>query len=239
MTWIIFAAIVVLLLGGLVAYSRISNPSIDVSAIDANAVVSASDQDGNIGDHVRGSADAKVVIVEYGDFQCPYCGNIHPATQTITSLYGDSIAFVFRNFPLATLHPNARAASAAAEAAGLQGKYWEMHDTLYEGQSAWEGAGATERTAVFNGYAEQLDLDLAKFQEDLSNASVNKKISFDQALGKKLNVTATPTMYLNGTKLTEEITAQLQSGDTSGIKALINAELKKAGVAVPAAAIEE
>jgi protein-disulfide isomerase len=233
--WIIFAVIVVVVLGGLVVYSRTVNPPIDVSKVDTNSIIAASDQNGNVADHVKGSADAKVTLVEYGDYQCPYCGEAYAPLTTITSTYGDKIAFVFRNFPLTTIHPNARAAASVAEAAGLQGKYWDMHDLLYKNQSSWTDVSQDQRNSVFQDFAKQLNLDMTKFNADLGNGAkqVNKKISFDQALAKKLNVSATPTFYLNGTKLTDDQAGSLQQGNTSVLDGLINDELKKAGVDLP------
>ena len=133
--WIIFAAIIVLVLGGLIVYSRMNSTSVDVSNVDATAIIGPSEQNGNIGDHVYNDTESSVILVEYGDFQCPGCGSAHPYVKTLLEEYGDRISFVFRNFPLTSIHPNARAAAAAAEAAGLQGKYWEMHDVIFENQS--------------------------------------------------------------------------------------------------------
>lgn len=236
-TWIIFGVIVVALLGGLVAYSRITNPPADISGVDAASVLEASAASGDIADHVKGSREAKVVLVEYGDFQCPYCGRVYPAVNQLTTKYGDSIAFVFRNFPLTTIHPNARAAAATAEAAGLQGKYWEMYSTLFTNQSAWQDLSGGERTSVFSSYAQQLGLNLESYNAAITDNSgqVTKKIAFDLALGKKLGVNATPTFYLNGVKVEEDAVNELQSGTFEKLSALIDAELKKAGVPVPSA----
>jgi len=224
--WIIFGAIIVLVLGGLVVYSRSANPSIDVSSIDANAITAASEQNGQIGDHVLGSPDTKAVIIEYGDFQCPSCGGAHPQVKEIAEEYGDKITFVFRNFPLTTIHPNARAAAAAAEAASLQGKYWEMHDLLFENQSDWESLTGTARTDAFVGYASTLGLDKDTFTADIASSAVSQKISFDQAIAKKINVTATPTFYLNGTKLDETVSNNIVQSDGSELKKLIDEALK-------------
>lgn len=225
--WIIFGAVIVLLLGGLVLWSRLSNPSIDVSSVDANAVIAASEQNGQIADHVFGKADSKVVLIEYGDFQCPSCGNAHPQIKEVTEEYDDRVAFIFRNFPLTTIHPNARAASAAVEAAGLQGKYWEMHNLVFESQSAWQGLTGTARTDAFIGYAQGLSLDISKFTTDLSSDSVNQKISFDQAIAKKLGINATPTFYLNGEKLNDADSSAIVQGDSDKLRALLDAALSE------------
>ena len=225
--WIIFSAVIVLVLGGLVIYSRISNPSIDVSNLNTNNVIAASAQNGQIADHVFGKADSKVVFIEYGDFQCPSCGGAYAQVKAATEQYQDKVAFIFRNFPLTTIHPNARVASAAAEAAGLQGKYWEMHDLLYQSQSAWENLTGNQRTAEFVGYAGQISLDEAKFKTDLASSLVNKKISFDQAIGKKIGVDATPTFYLNGTQLSSTDAGQIVQGSTSVLTGLFDKALAK------------
>ena len=226
-TWIIFGAVIVLVLGGLVVYSRVTNPALDVKSVDANAVVSASDQNGQIADHIYGNADSKVVLVEYGDFQCPSCGGAYQPVKDAVEEYKDDVAFIFRNFPLTTIHPNARAAAAAAEAAGLQGKYWEMHDQLYETQSEWENLSGTQRTDIFTSYAKNLGLDAAKFTTDLASSAVNSKISFDQAIGNKLGVNSTPTFYLNGEKLSATDSGEIVQGSKSVLTGLLDKALAK------------
>ena len=224
--WIIFSAVVVLILGGLIVWTRMANPPIDLSGVENNSVIAASEQNGNIGDHVTGKTDSNIRLVEFGDFQCPSCGGAAPNVNTLMDEYGDRVALVFRNFPLTTIHPNARAASATAEAAGLQGKYWEMHDLLYERQGDWSNQDATKRTETFNQYAEEVGLDIEKFKTDVASANVGKKISFDQALGKREGVSATPTFYLNGEKLDEETSSGIVQGDLTKIKAKLDELLK-------------
>lgn len=221
--WIIFSVVVVALLGGLVVWARISNPTIDVSDIDNNSVVAASEQNGNIADHTRGSNANKILFIEYGDFQCPSCGNAHPNTLALLEEYSESLTFIFRNFPLTSIHPNAKAASAAAEAAGLQGEYWTMHDNLFQLQSEWSTLGAAERTDRFVSYAEGLGLNAEQFKSDLSGDAVNQKISFDTALAKQINVSATPTFYLNGEKLDDATANGLVQGDLTLIREKIDA----------------
>ncbi len=196
--WIIFGVIVIGLFGGLIYLGQ--RNTIDVSGIDQMKIQSASEISGNIADHTYGNKQAKVTLVEYGDYQCPGCGSAYQPVKSTTEKYEDQLSFVFRNFPLATIHPNARAAAAAAETAGLMGKYWEMHDVLYENQSEWQSAGASERTTIFEGYAQTIGLNAKSFRELLTSKSdtINQKISFDQALGQKAGVSGTPTFYLNG-----------------------------------------
>lgn len=170
---------------------------VDVSDVDRNTILSASDDNGNIADHTKGDEDNKVLIIEYGDFQCPGCGDAHPVLDEVVDKYQDHVTFVFRNFPLPG-HPNARAAAATAEAAGLQGKYWEMHDRLFETQAAWSSLSGATRTDMFTQYANDLGLDREKFLEDLESDAVMKKINFDRALGSKAGVTGTPSIFVNG-----------------------------------------
>ncbi len=226
--WIIFVAVCVVLFGSLVIWS--SRDRVDVSGVDTNKIQSAADASGGIGDHLYGNKAAKVVLVEYGDFQCPGCGSAHPTVKALSEKYEDQMAFVFRNFPLTSIHPNARAAAAAAEAAGKQGKYWEVHNALFESQNEWSNASTSERGSLFAGYAEQAGLNKQSFSQTLNDqsAAINKKINFDIALGRKINVSGTPTFYLNGMKLTDE---QFNSPEAFE-KALLD-EFKKQNVTVP------
>jgi len=221
-TWTIFALVTVGILALLIIFS--GNSKVDVSTIDANTIQTGSSQNGNIADHVFGNSDSKVIFINYGDFQCPGCGNVHPQIKAIVEQYKDQIQFVFRNFPITTSHPNAKAAAGAAEAAGLQGKYWEMHDKIYESQSAWSNLSGTnnERTDFFVGYANELGLDTTKFKADLASAAVSEKINYDYSLGKKIGVDSTPTFYLNGVKLDSAIW-----GNETKLKEAINTELEK------------
>jgi protein-disulfide isomerase len=224
--WIIFAAVCVVVLGGLIYLS--GKNKIDVSNVDISKIQPANAQSGQIADHVFGKADSKVMLVEYGDYQCPGCGSAYPTLKALSEKYEGQIAFVFRNFPLTTIHPNARAAAAVAEAAGLQGKYWEMHNKLYETQSSWENLSGTERTDFFAGYASDLGMNVDTFKADLSGANVNQKISFDQAVGKKAKVNATPTIYLNGKQIEQDTW-----GDQAKFDKAITDELQAKGIALP------
>ena len=232
-TWIIFAVICVAIFGTLIFISKKSQVTVDTNKIDVNAVQAASPENGNIADHVAGSAAAKVRLIEYGDMQCPACGGAHPGIKQIVADYGDKIGFVFRNYPLTTIHPNALAAATAVEAAGLQGKYWEMNNLLYETQSSWSNLSPEDRTGKFSDYAAQVGLDGEKFKKDLSSSSISKKISFDQALGRKLNVTGTPGLFLNGEKLSDEVSGSLVKGDATPLRELIDRKLKENGITPP------
>lgn len=225
--WIVFVTVIVLLLGGLVAYARVTNPPVDVSNIENNSIIKASAQNGSIADHTRGSSANKLLLIEYGDFQCPSCAEANSSANKLVNEYSDSVTFVFRNFPLVSIHPNARATAATAEAAGLQGKYWEMHDKLYENQDDWNGLDGSKRTTLFRQYAETLGLDTKKFDTDVASKSVTQKINFDLALGKKLSLSATPTFFLDGEELDSTTASNFVQGDLTAIKAKIDALLKK------------
>lgn len=227
-TWIIFAAVCIVILGGLIYLS--GKNKIDVSGVDANKVQTANDQSGQIADHVFGKADSKVVLIEYGDFQCPGCGAAYPTVKALSEKYKGQMAFVFRNFPLTTIHPNARAAAAVAEAAGLQGKYWEMHDKIYETQSDWQNLQGNQRTDFFASYASGFGLNIDTFKADLAGTSINQKISYDQAIGKKINVNSTPTLYLNGKAVEQDVW-----NDQTKFDATIVTELKANGITLPEA----
>jgi len=194
--WIIVSILCVAILGGLIFLSR-SN-QIDVSNIDINAVQAGSAMNGNIGDHITGKTDSKLVLIEYGDYQCPGCGTAAPVVQQIMEKYGDKIALVFRHFPLYNSHPNAFAASSASVAAGLQGKFWEMHDYLYANQSSWNTLEGQSRTDYFVNAAKSLGVNTATFITQFTDPIVKKKIDFDVALGKKAKVNGTPSFFIDG-----------------------------------------
>lgn len=236
--WIIFIAVVVILFGGLIAYNQLTKPKIDLTGLDFNTILPASDQNGQIADHVLGSTANKVTIIEYGDFQCPYCGQAAPQLQSIMEKYSENVTFIFRNFPLTTQHPNARAAAAIAEAAGLQGKYWDMYHQLYNTQKEWSNLTGTERTSVFAGYAEKIGLNMDTYNTDLTKntATINQKILFDQAIGNKIGITSTPSIFVNGTLISSEINQDVETaGGGSKLEALLNEKLKAAGLPVPSA----
>lgn len=190
----------ILILGVIVFFaSRGGNlPAItakNVSKKDAQLVRADSDQ-------IK-AAGAKVTVVEFGDYQCPYCAQSYPVLKQINTDYQGKINFVFRNFPL-SMHAYAQPAARAAEAAGDQGKYWEMHDKLYENQDAW--STSLNPTNTFVGYARDLKLDVTKFKADMKSSQVADKIAQDMGDGNGLGVNATPTVYINGTKLDVEPT---------------------------------
>ena len=144
-----------------------------------------------------GSPSAKVTLVEFGDYQCPACGAAHPITKQLLDEYKGDVFFVYRHFPLPS-HKNAVIAAQAAEAAGEQGKFWEMHDMLFENQETWSESNKAQD--IFVSYAENLELDVAAFTNALNNKDAVEKINADQDDGIKLGVNSTPTFYINGEK---------------------------------------
>ncbi len=227
-SWTIFAVVTACVLGLLVFFSNNESSNIDMSKIDVMSVQEANSGNGNIADHIYNKTGSKVTLIEYGDYQCPPCGQAYPIIKTIYEKYKGQIQFVFRNFPIYSAHANAKAAAGAAEAAGLQGKFWEMHDRIYGNQDDWNSLSGQDRTDKFVSYAKALGLDTAKFETDMASNEISTKINYDYALGKKSGVEGTPTVFLNGNKLDSEIWS-----DESKFKEAINAELKKAGITLP------
>jgi protein-disulfide isomerase len=144
-------------------------------------------------DHASGPENAPVTLVEYGDFECPYCGMAYLVVKSAQRELGKQLRFVFRNFPLAEAHPHARLAAQAAEAAAVQGKFWEMHDALFEHQDALEAEDIA-------GYAKSLGLDMAQFARDLQDAKYTKRVRDDFRSGVRSGVNGTPTFFINGSR---------------------------------------
>jgi protein-disulfide isomerase len=153
-------------------------------------------------EHVEGNTASGVKLVEYGDFQCPYCEAYYPTVKSVVETYKDRIAFQFRNFPITSAHPNAYAAARASEAASLQGKYWEMHDALYDNGNWQSWTNTTTPNTYFEGYAQQLGLDVNKFKTDYASSAVNDLINADMKAGTSLGVSGTPTFFLDGKQVT-------------------------------------
>ena len=145
-----------------------------------------------------------VIIEEFGDYQCPPCGQLYPELKQIEAEYGDQVKVVFRHFPLMKMHKNALMAAHAAEAARNQNKFWEMHDRLYRNQKEW--AELDDPRPVFEGYARQLNLKLDQFNSDLQSNLIDQKISADLQRGTSQGVTGTPTVFLDSHLLKYEAT---------------------------------
>ncbi len=152
-------------------------------------------------DHVAGTPTAKAILVEYSDFQCPACGQYEPIVEQVRQHYGDTIGLVYRHYPLAQ-HKYSQQAARAAEAAGIQGKFWEYHDLLFARQNSW--SGTLDIDAVLKGYADELSVDLTKFASDINSTSVKNKVTQDISRGNQAGVQGTPTFLLNGKKITPQ-----------------------------------
>ena len=144
-------------------------------------------------DHVQGIAAAPVTLVEYGDYECPYCGQAYPIVKDVQARMGEGLRFVFRNFPISTSHPHAERAAEAAEAAAAQGRFWEMHDLLYERQRHLTDDD-------LHAYAQELGLDVARFDEDLAGNLHADRVHEDFMSGVRSGVNGTPTFYINGVR---------------------------------------
>jgi protein-disulfide isomerase len=144
-------------------------------------------------DHLQGNPDSDLVIVEYGDYQCPYCGAAYPVLKEMMKEFGNQIQFVFRNFPLSEIHEYASSAAIAAEAANLQGKFWEMHDAIYENQEYLNEPFLLE-------LAERIGLNLEKFKTDIQKTELENKINSDFESGVISGVNGTPSFFVNGKK---------------------------------------
>ena len=142
-------------------------------------------------DHIQGPADAAIVLVEYGDYECPYCGAAYPVVKELQHRMKNKLALVFRNFPLANAHPHAEFAAEAAEAAAAQGKFWEMHDMLYENQEALDPENLVE-------YATELGLDIPRFTREMNEHVYASRVKEDFRSGVRSGVNGTPTFFING-----------------------------------------
>jgi len=147
-------------------------------------------------DHIEGNEDAVVTLVEYADYQCPYCGAAHPVIKRLQESLGKKLRFVFRNFPLTRIHSYALVAAQAAEAAALQGKFWEMHDLIFENQNQLE-------PEVLPVWAQEIGLNADQFAKAFSDGSVTKRIEEDYASGLASGIKGTPGYFINGMRYEE------------------------------------
>ncbi len=206
-------AILVIIGGVLLAIFANPQPEQPGQTVDSNSLIRESS-------HMTGKKDSKVTVVEFGDFQCPACGAAHPEVKAVLEQYKDNpnVNFVFRNFPLDTIHPNAHISAEAAEAAGAQGKYWEMHDMLYEKQNEW--SASLTPLDFFAQYATQLGLNVDEFKTAIQQRRFADVINTDYKDGETAGVNSTPTFFINGTKQNKVL-------QRDELKSLIEAELAK------------
>ena len=146
--------------------------------------------------HTWGPANARAQLEEFGDFECPPCALFHPILKRMHEEFGDRLRVTFRQFPLVPNHQHALSAASAAEAAALQGKFWEMHHKLYENQKTWHEA--FDVRPIFEGYAKEIGLDVERLKRDMNSDFVARRITEDGKRGRSLKVTGTPTVFLNG-----------------------------------------
>jgi protein-disulfide isomerase len=181
---------------------------------ESQRVLAKSDASG----HVRGNPNAPVTLEEFGDFQCPPCGQFAKFLEELLKEYDSRLRIVFRNFPLPA-HEHAHEAALAAEAAGLQGKFWEMHDTLYREQEAW--GKAPNARELFESYAGTIGINVDRFKKDMDSDKVRERVDSDHALADFLGVKATPTLYINSRPLDPK------DKNPEGLRAAINAALEE------------
>lgn len=188
-TWGVFVVLIGLITWGMVAAAnKAERESVGIASVEQ---VTESDW-------VKGATSSPVVLIEYSDFQCPACGAFFPMVEKLSEENFDKVRVVYRHFPLAS-HPNAVPASKAAEAAGIQGKFWEMYSMIFNNQENW--SGSTDVALIFNTYATDLGLDIVKFKSDYASKAVEDKINDHVKSGIKAKVDSTPTFFLNGKKI--------------------------------------
>lgn len=196
---IIFAVLAVVAIGAAVAYSNYAgnqaNEGVEITA------------------NVKGNPDAEVTLVKYSDFQCPACAQFAPYVAELATDYSDQLRVEYRHFPLISIHPFAVPAARAAEAAGQQGKFWEMHDALFENQSQWSGGGSP--TPFFYQYAEEIGLDMDLFRQHMRASLIEDHVNDQFRQARELGFTGTPSFTLNGQPMSfqtfEEFRAQVEA----------------------------
>jgi len=215
-----FVIIVLVLLAGAAAawlFMRSSRPT----GPSANSLSAGNEAPGANPPHTRGNPNARVTLEEFGDFECPTCGNYSVELKKIEGEYGDRLRVVFREYPLyPTPHKHALIAAQAAEAAGLQNHFWEMHDKLYENQKAW--SEATDVMPLFIDYAKQIGLDTDRFSRDLSGETVAARIFQDGRRAHALGISVTPTFFINNKE------AKGDAWKPEGVREMINQALREA-----------
>lgn len=193
---------IILLLGGVFLFSGKSATNNSTNKIAASLLIpqSATKTSGFAnGNYLPVSPSATTTLVEFGDYECPACATYDPMVKQLLTEYSGKLTFVFRNYPLPQ-HTNAPISSYAVEAAGLQGKYWQMHDKIYETQNDW--ANLSDAKSVFVGFAQGFNLNVDQFTKDLASLIIKNIVQNDLNDGNTIGITETPTFYLNGQKIT-------------------------------------
>jgi len=195
-----FAIIIIVLVGAVAAGWAVLRSSRQANNPATPTPDPATEVKGAEPAHVRGNPNAPVTLEEFGDFQCPTCGSFHPEVKKIESEFGDKLKVIFRELPLLPMHEHALMAAQAAEAAGLQGKFWEMHDLLYENQAKW--VPEKDLVPVFADYAKQIGINPDQFMKDLSGETVAQRIFQDGKRAHSFGLKGTPSFFVNGTEAT-------------------------------------
>jgi protein-disulfide isomerase len=223
--FLIIAAVLVtaVIIAWYLKQSAVATPPVASTTVNSSPVAAAPKvgERGSEPAHSIGDAKAPITLEEFGDFQCPPCGALHPVLKTMEHEFGPRLRIIFREFPLVPAHQHALAAARSAEAAGLQGKFWQMHDLIYESQSTW--SNAFDVRPIFEGFATKIGLDLEKFKKDLTSETVAQRIFLDGKRGRSLGVQGTPTMFMNGREV------PFESLPADKLRVLINNELKALG----------
>ena len=216
----IIVATILILVGAVFFFSKMDSSS----SSDSNSSTPVSQENQKLlevvsDDYIKGNKDASVTIVEYLDFECEACGAYYPLVKQLAEEFKNDVRFVNRYFPLPG-HKNGLPAALAVEAAGKQGKYWEMHNILFDNQKTW-GEKQSPDPSIFEGYAKQIGLNMEQFKKDVSSNEVKERVNRDKNSGTKLGVSGTPTFFLNGEKIPNPKTPE-------DFKTFINAAILKA-----------
>ncbi len=231
---IIGAVLVAAVVGGYFLYSSSRGAGTAANRSNTNtsgnrATAAANAPAGATPPNMMGSPTAAVTIEEFADFQCGACASVHPALKEITSTYGNRIKFIFRNFPLAIpQHDKAYEAAVAVEAAGMQdrAKFWALQSLLFENQQTW--STSPNYRQIWDGYAQQVGLDVEKFKADMAGAAAKSRVDADMQRGRGLSVDSTPTLLVNGKNV------PLQSINVANLRQVIDAEIQNAMKTQPA-----
>ena len=204
---IIGITVLILVIGVVLTNSSTVTTKIDPQTLQTEMVIQVSDW-------VKGPENAKATLIEYSDFQCPACASYFPLINQAVDEFKDGLRVVYRHYPIREIHQNAQLSAQAAEAAGKQGKFWEMHDKLFDFQSAWSESGNAKEMII--GYAQDMDLNTDQFRTDLDSSEVADNVQSDYQSGLRLGISSTPTFFLNGTRIKnpgtyEELKSLIQS----------------------------
>lgn len=206
---------------------------VDVTKYKLTEIIPANAENGNIGDHIKGSKDAKVILFEYADYQCSACALFSTWVNELVDEYKGQLAVVFRTFPLTSIHSNAIAAASAVEAAGLQGYWKEYGDLVFANQAEWFYDTGNKRTNHFVEYFKTVTNgkgDVDKFKADMAGDAVKAKVNFDRAISESLNLSATPTFFDSDGKeidFTAEDIEQTKTGIMAFMRKYIDKKLGK------------